>query len=119
MGYENEKVYPKCPKCSYILRNDKYCSYCGWVITEGYLENYKRNAQKIKNAKENNQRSRRIPKAVQREVWRRDEGRCAECGSRERLEYDHIIPFSKGGSNTVRNIELLCEKCNRNKTNKI
>jgi 5-methylcytosine-specific restriction endonuclease McrA len=38
-----------------------------------------------------------------------------DCGSRERLEYDHIIPVSRGGSNTVRNIELRCERCNRSK----
>ena len=60
-----------------------------------------------------------IPTAVKREVWRRDGGRCQECGSRERLEYDHEIPVSKGGSNTARNIRILCEKCNRKKHNKI
>jgi hypothetical protein len=57
--------------------------------------------------------------AVKREVWRRDDGRCSQCGSRERLEYDHIIPVSQGGSNTVRNIELLCEPCNRRKGSRI
>jgi hypothetical protein len=51
-------------------------------------------------------RSRVIPQAVRREVWRRDQGRCVECGSQERLEYDHIIPVSKGGSNTARNVQL-------------
>ncbi len=56
-----------------------------------------------------------IPSSVRREVWRRDGGRCSKCGSRENLEYDHIIPISKGGSNTARNIELLCEGCNRSK----
>ena len=56
---------------------------------------------------------------VRREVWRRDQGRCARCGSREKLEYDHIIPVSKGGSNTARNIELLCEACNRSKSDSI
>ena len=61
----------------------------------------------------------RIPESVRIEVWRRDGGKCARCGSREKLEYDHIVPISKGGSNTTRNIELLCEKHNRSKSNKV
>ena len=60
-----------------------------------------------------------IPSDVRREVWRRDGGRCANCGSRENLEYDLIIPLSRGGSNTARNIELLCEACNRSKSDLI
>jgi 5-methylcytosine-specific restriction endonuclease McrA len=56
-----------------------------------------------------------IPKEVQREVWQRDGGKCVICGSQERLEFDHIIPHSKGGANTARNLQLLCEECNRKK----
>lgn len=59
---------------------------------------------------------RYVPSAVKLSVWRRDHGKCVECGSNEKLEYDHIIPVSKGGSNTERNIQLLCEKCNRKKS---
>lgn len=61
----------------------------------------------------------RVPEQVRIQVWRRDDGKCSRCGSRENLEYDHIIPVSEGGSNTVRNIELLCETCNRKKSNNI
>ena len=60
-----------------------------------------------------------IPQEVQDAVWRRDGGRCVKCGSQENLEFDHIIPLSKGGSNTVRNLQLLCQKCNREKSNHI
>jgi flagellar biosynthesis chaperone FliJ len=56
-----------------------------------------------------------IPDDVKIFVWRRDEGRCVKCGSQENLEFDHIIPFSKGGNSTARNLQLLCEKCNRSK----
>lgn len=56
-----------------------------------------------------------IPESVRIEVWRRDQGKCVRCGSRNKLEYDHIIPVSLGGGNTARNIELLCEACNRAK----
>jgi hypothetical protein len=62
---------------------------------------------------------RPIPEAVRHEVWRRDSGRCVDCGSREELEFDHIVPVSKGGSNTARNIELRCESCNRRKAARI
>lgn len=64
-------------------------------------------------------RSRRISQDLKDKVWRRDEGKCVECSSNENLEFDHIIPHSKGGANTYRNIQLLCEKCNRSKSAKI
>ena len=63
--------------------------------------------------------NRRIPQDVMDRVWKRDEGKCVDCGSNENLEFDHIIPFSKGGSNTYRNLQLLCEHCNRSKSAKI
>jgi HNH endonuclease len=52
-------------------------------------------------------------------VWKRDKGKCVKCGSNNKLEFNHIIPFSKGGSNTERNIQILCEKCNSEKADKI
>ena len=64
-------------------------------------------------------RSRRISQDVKDKVWNRDGGKCVECGSNENLEFDHIIPHSKGGANTYRNIQLLCEPCNRIKSAKI
>jgi len=56
-----------------------------------------------------------IPQVVKLFVWRRDGGRCVECGSQKELEYDHIIPLAMGGSNTDRNLQLLCAVCNRRK----
>lgn len=52
---------------------------------------------------------------VRREVWRRDQGKCVNCGSQQRLEFDHMIPVAMGGANTARNVCLLCETCNRTK----
>ncbi|MDR2085817.1 MAG: HNH endonuclease [Dysgonamonadaceae bacterium] len=60
-----------------------------------------------------------MPQDVQDRVWNRDGGCCVKCGSRENLEFDHIIPFSKGGATTYRNLQLLCQECNREKSNKI
>lgn len=56
-----------------------------------------------------------IPDEVKMFVWTRDGGRCVTCGSNEQLEFDHIIPVSKGGSSTQRNLQLLCADCNRSK----
>jgi len=60
-----------------------------------------------------------ISQDLRDKVWRRDNGKCVQCGSQKNLEFDHIIPFSKGGSNTYRNLQLLCEACNRSKSDKI
>lgn len=56
-----------------------------------------------------------ISDEVRLQVWQRDQGKCARCGSRENLEFDHIVPVAMGGSSTARNVELLCQNCNRSK----
>ena len=64
--------------------------------------------------------TRMIPTHVKLEVWKRDKGKCVQCGSSDNLHYDHIIPFSKGGSSlTADNIQLLCARHNLNKKDKI
>ncbi len=62
---------------------------------------------------------RYIPASVRGRVWARDGGRCTKCRSSKNLEFDHIIPYSRGGSNSERNVQLLCRSCNRRKYNKI
>ena len=69
--------------------------------------------------KQKTERREPIPEDVKFEVWRRDGGKCVICGSQKNLEFDHIIPFSKGGSSTARNLQLLCQDCNRHKSDKI
>ena len=64
--------------------------------------------------------NRLIPTSVKLEVWKRDKGKCVLCGSRENLHFDHIIPFSQGGSSLLaKNIQLLCAKHNLQKHDKI
>lgn len=65
-------------------------------------------------------RSRVIPSHVKVEVWKRDGGKCVECGSRDNLHFDHDVPFSRGGTSlTARNVRLLCARHNLAKSDKI
>ena len=65
-----------------------------------------------------NGRTRHIPAAVRREVWQRDQGRCAFVGAGGRcretglLEFHHVEPFAEGGVATVENIQLRCRAHN-------
>lgn len=63
---------------------------------------------------------RLIPPTVKLAVWKRDKGQCVLCGSTDNLHFDHIIPYSKGGSSLVaENIQLLCARHNIAKKDKI
>jgi hypothetical protein len=50
---------------------------------------------------------------TRRRVWRRDQGRCTNCGSAHALQYDHIQPKAAGGEDTFENLRLLCANCNQ------
>jgi 5-methylcytosine-specific restriction endonuclease McrA len=88
----------------YVLRRDRSIEKIRREVET--LENYGRLASVVREP---------IPEEVRLYVWRRDNGQCVRCGSRERLEFDHIIPVVSGGSSTERNVQLLCESCNRSK----
>lgn len=61
-----------------------------------------------------------IPTQVKLEVWKRDGGKCTICETTEDLHFDHIIPWSKGGSSTsADNIQLLCGMHNLEKRDRI
>ncbi len=65
------------------------------------------------NATETPSHSRLIPSAIKQQVWKRDAGRCSQCGATDNLHFDHIIPYSKGGTSLLaENIQLLCAKHN-------
>jgi 5-methylcytosine-specific restriction endonuclease McrA len=69
--------------------------------------------------REAEERSRQVPAAVAREVYERDGGCCTfcskdgrRCGTRELLQFDHIIPFASGGESTLLNLQLRCRAHN-------
>jgi len=65
-------------------------------------------------------RRRIIPTAVKIEVWDRDHGKCVICDATNELHFDHIIPFSRGGTSLkAENIQLLCARHNLEKRDNI
>jgi hypothetical protein len=61
-----------------------------------------------------------IPTAVKLEVWKRDGGKCVKCGSTDELHFDHIIPYSRGGTSLkADNVQLLCARHNLQKHDNI
>lgn len=64
--------------------------------------------------------TRIIPSVVKIEVWKRDRGRCTNCGNNTNLQFDHIIPYARGGTSlSTKNIQLLCMSCNLTKSDNI
>jgi hypothetical protein len=68
----------------------------------------------------NEPRGRGIPKAICRNVWERDGGRCAfvsadghRCEATRKIEFDHITPLARGGRTTADNLRLLCRQHNQ------
>jgi 5-methylcytosine-specific restriction endonuclease McrA len=53
-----------------------------------------------------------IERLIEAQRWR-----CIYCGKsiRKKFHVDHIVPLSKGGDNSPRNIQLLCQTCNQRK----
>lgn len=66
------------------------------------------------------ERRRIIPTEIKLEVWKRDNGKCVTCGAVDELHFDHILPFSKGGTSVnAENVQLLCARHNLQKSDKI
>jgi 5-methylcytosine-specific restriction endonuclease McrA len=57
---------------------------------------------------------------VKLEVWKRDGGKCVECGATDELHFDHDLPWAKGGTSfTAANVQLLCARHNIAKRDRI
>lgn len=68
-------------------------------------------------------RPRTINEKNRLQILMRDSYKCQKCGRSPAthvgiyLHIDHRIPFSKGGSNEINNLQTLCNKCNLGKNN--
>jgi 5-methylcytosine-specific restriction endonuclease McrA len=79
----------------------------------------RKTARSPKNKSSRKIQSRHIPKAIEDQVYIRDQGRCTfignngkRCNSTHDLEFHHLLPFSKGGCHDVSNLTLHCRAHN-------
>jgi hypothetical protein len=99
----------------------------GWLQTENDRRTFKFKLQVVDEVTDSPlhayheiKRNRLIPTDVKMEVWKRDKGKCVLCGSEENLHFDHVLPFSKGGTSLLAaNIQILCATHNLQKRDKI
>jgi hypothetical protein len=64
---------------------------------------------------------RAFSKSMKLKKYQQQGGRCAHCGkfgSMSQMDADHIRPYSKGGSTSWSNLQILCQTCNRSKGNR-
>jgi len=64
----------------------------------------------------------RVMPAIRWQVFHRDQWRCVSCGRNSHngaiLHVDHIIPRSRGGTDSLDNYQTLCDVCNIGKSNR-
>lgn len=85
----------------------------GRVSLDNYLHRYKKNDSRLYSV------NVKFWYYLLKTIFERDNYTCTYCGAiGGKLEGDHIIPFSKGGSDELSNLTTSCRKCNRQKKDK-
>lgn len=125
---EIEIETPVFPSCSFIYRSPKGNREDKLEIqfTEETMNKLIEYIGNTLNARSNAKYQRALmTSALRHEILERDNYTCVFCGNSVYnepnllLEIDHIIPVSKGGLTIRNNLQTLCWKCNRSKSNKI
>lgn len=71
-----------------------------------------------KKPKSNKRKRKQFNRKEFLEVLKKSNYKCMHCGCDENLAIDHIQPWSKGGSDDIDNLQILCTSCNNKKRNK-
>lgn len=70
--------------------------------------------------KERHLNIRAFTESQKRQVYEKQKGICKSCGEHfkfKEMHGDHITPWSSGGKTDIENCQMLCQECNRRKSN--
>jgi hypothetical protein len=82
-------------------------------VTEIALKKIDPLQRTVSPARKSQEPNRRAPNTFLKfELFKKAGGKCENCGSTYRLNYDHIDPWMLGGETTAQNMRLLCRNCN-------
>lgn len=93
----------------FLYKGDMRHTYSLNILEENPAESYSQNSK------------RKISPKLRSKVLKRDNYTCQHCGKTVedgvKLEIDHMIPVSLGGTDDIDNLQVLCMECNRGKSN--
>lgn len=142
MRYVSEITYMKCHFLFYNINMEEIYRYCDQIVENGViskenLANLLKTLAKAKRTKNirkkpedydpfksraSTMNSRAKQKGINGRVTPEElkqlmekQPCCQKCGRKNYLVFDHIVPFYRGGDNTIDNIQVLCRICNMEK----
>ena len=120
INYTNDETYELKGSYNDVLLMQKHLIEHENFVQDNILILTDKTVEDFKLENEIKEHARMIPSHVKVEVWARDKGQCTECGSSDHLHFDHIVPYTKGGTSlSAENIQLLCARHNLQKSDKI
>ena len=102
-----------------------YNRFGSWKKALFRFSEYKNGELEISSMPANKQKRVSLNNSIRYDIMKRDCFKCKICGDSPALtpstvlEVDHIVPVTKGGENTIDNLQTICRACNSGKNNKL
>ena len=101
-------------KCVWELKSSEVAASDKGIVLL-FQEASERNLQKLNRLSSSASESQPdyMPEKIRVAAWRRGGGKCSKCGRRDQLDFEFILPPSRGGKTSPDNIRIVCHACGR------